>query len=134
MKYCANCQKVYDDKMIKCPKCGMSLFRKKSDEEIIADTEKRAYQMAVLLTISYFIIFVTLFFIMIFISYTGSGLSGYNYLLNFKEVVSVLAPSTFLVLILTVPALLLSFKCKNKVLITINSGFLLLTIASFFFG
>lgn len=134
MKYCANCQKVYDDNITNCPKCGMSLFQKKSDEEISLSNEKRAYQIAFLLTISYFIIFVILFIIMIFIRYIGSGLNGHSYILNFNEVIGTLAPSTFLVLVLAVPALLFSFKSKNIVLITINLVFLLLTIVSFFLG
>ena len=110
MKYCVNCKKEYLDDISYCPECGMSLFKKPTQEEIKKNNENMYYKTSLIITIIYLIVFGILFIVFKIISEIGSGLSGDKYIFDIKEFISLLTISSSLVLIPSLCAFITSFK------------------------
>ena len=134
MKYCANCKIEYEDNINYCSNCGMSLYKKANDKEVLENIKSRYYKTSLILTISYLIVFVALFLIFKIIGEIGSGLNNTAYRFDLKEIIKNFAMSSFFVIILLIPALITSIKSKRNILIVFNTIFLLLTIITFFLG
>ena len=134
MKYCANCKIEYEDNINYCSNCGMSLYKKLNDDEVLENIRNRYYKTSLILTISYLIVFVALFLVFKIIGEIGAGLSNSIYHFDLKELIKNFAMSSFFVIILSIAALITSIKSKKKVLIIFNIIFILLTFITFIFG